>query len=40
MSRRKITTLINQGEVFLNNKGVENYKTECKEKDLLYIKPL
>lgn len=38
--RRKITLLIDEGQVFLNQKKVENYKAECSHGDLLEIKAL
>jgi len=40
ISRRKITALIDQGAIFLNNKKVEDYKAEIKENDFLEIKQL
>lgn len=40
ISRRKITTLIDQGQIFINNRKVESYVTEIQEQDFLKISSL
>ena len=40
LPRRKITLLIDDGKIFINNEKVNNYKAELVEKDLLEIPDL
>ena len=40
LARRQIIHLIDEGQIFLNDKKVENYKTEIKPQDLLTIPSL
>ena len=37
LSRRKIVSLIQNGQIYLNNKKIESYKSELKNWDILTI---